>query len=313
MKITAKRALAVLFAIALMVPAAAIAAETQANFPSFSGTVTEIQPYTDADGGEVGDWWYALAEDADGGQMYFLMTADTYRFNGAEVQAGAELVGFYDPNLPVTMVYPPRHKAEVVAVDLPEGQSVKVDRFDAGLVSSDEQLQLNISDDTEVVLQNGAAFDGELAGRRLAVLYDVETKSIPAQTTPLKVVVMFEKIVPLPAEAVGLSLTVNGEAVDSPEPYVGEDGTVMVPIRAVAERLGFTVGWEDATQSVMLNQSVSLTIGEDNYAYMRTAPVQLGVAPELINDRTFVPLRFFGDVLPVGGAYVLDGVVAVEG
>ena len=68
--------------------------------------------------------------------------------------------------------------------------SIKVDRFGQTLLSSDQTLKLNIGDTTEIILQDGKPFAGELANRDLVVFYDVATRSIPAQTTPQKVVVL---------------------------------------------------------------------------------------------------------------------------
>jgi hypothetical protein len=76
---------------------------------------------------------------------------------------------------------------------LKRDQIVKYDVFDKDLISSDKSLKLNISDKTEIISQDGKAFEGELANRKLVVLYGVSSKSIPAQTNPSKVIVLFEK------------------------------------------------------------------------------------------------------------------------
>lgn len=73
-------------------------------------------------------------------------------------------------------------------------------------------------------------------------------------------------IAPAPAAeetAVGTSqITVNGEAIDfsrsSLSQYIFEEnGNIMVPIRAVAEKMGFTVGWDGENQAV--------TVGDDDW------------------------------------------------
>ena len=51
-------------------------------------------------------------------------------------------------------------------------------------------LKLNITPYTNIVLGNGQAFSGNPGNRNLIVLYGATTKSIPAQTTPYKIIVM---------------------------------------------------------------------------------------------------------------------------
>ena len=63
--------------------------------------------------------------------------------------------------------------------------------------------------------------------------------------------------------------------------YVNENGVVMVPLRAIAETLGFKVQWEGVTQSIMLGNSISLKIGNDYYTYARMAPIELRTSPLL--------------------------------
>jgi len=76
--------------------------------------------------------------------------------------------------------------------------------------------------------------------------------------------------------------------------YVANNVT-MVPLRLVAESLGFTVTWNEADRSVALQyaggQVSTLVIGQTAFAgsVLETAPI-------IRNDRTFVPVSFF-DVL----------------
>lgn len=69
-------------------------------------------------------------------------------------------------------------------------QNVKVDYFNGQLVSSDGQLKLNISPYTQILLTNGQPFSGNPVNRDLIAIYGPITKSIPAQTTPYRIVVL---------------------------------------------------------------------------------------------------------------------------
>lgn len=96
------------------------------------------------------------------------------------------------------------------------------------------------------------------------------------------------------------------------------DACVMVPVRAVAEQLGFTVTWsKDGT--VRLDDGVmhaDLTIGKDLYQVVTSktdlvgmsAPFSLGAAPYLSNGTTYVPLGLFEALKGnVDGMFSLDG------
>ena len=48
----------------------------------------------------------------------------------------------------------------------------------------------------------------------------------------------------------GIRILVDGEALHAPASYISQDGTTMVPLRAVAEALGFEVAWDPATLTV---------------------------------------------------------------
>lgn len=290
----------------------------QAYFNSFTGTVKEIRDFAGVEGSK-----YVLVENSAGETANIVIMPDTYFVNDAKITVGSVITGFYEANAPMLMIYPPQYKAEVVAVGM-KGQNIKADRFDKDLVSADRSLKLNISDKTEIILQDGKAFDGELAGRKLIVVYGASTKSIPAQTTPTKIIVLFEKAVPpvhqltpeeiaaLDKDISSMDIIVDNQKIEAPAAYINDQGTIMVPLRAIAEALKFEVTWNGKDQSVMLGKGISLKIGEDNYKYMRTAPIQLGTAPVLIQGRTFVPLSFFKEVVRMNNAYVFESQIVID-
>lgn len=98
------------------------------------------------------------------------------------------------------------------------------------------------------------------------------------------------------------TLFVNGN--DTKAPVYVEDNTVMVPLRALCENLGFEVIWQEEAKRIELVKMpiyITCTPFEDGYTFSRTAPMLLGTAPKLINDRTYVPLNFIDEILK--GAY----------
>lgn len=125
----------------------------------------------------------------EGNIVNFVVTPSTYFVNHVTLKTGDMVIGFYDANAPVPLIYPPRYTALVMGKYSPT-QNITVDYFDENLVSSNGMLKLNIGVTTKVLLTNDQYFQGELTNRDLIVVYDFTTRSIPAQTTPLKIIVL---------------------------------------------------------------------------------------------------------------------------
>lgn len=96
-----------------------------------------------------------------------------------------------------------------------------------------------------------------------------------------------------------IRVTVDGAAfaLDPPPQMVG--GRVLVPYRAIAERLGARVGWDSRTRVVTVTKGADvmrLTVGQTT-ATVQGRNVTLDTAPLLVGGRVFVPLRFLGEGL----------------
>ncbi|MCH5186164.1 MAG: hypothetical protein J1F64_08580 [Oscillospiraceae bacterium] len=96
-------------------------------------------------------------------------------------------------------------------------------------------------------------------------------------------------------------MTVNGteKEIDpgmGTSPVIVNDRTLL-PVRAVIEEVGGTVGWNAEAKEV------TLTYGEDeirlvidsNTAYLNDEVQTLDTAPTIINDRTMLPIRFIAE------------------
>lgn len=160
------------------------------KFQSFHGVITAIEDFliTEKDE-EVGCYKLMTVEDNYGSIVNFVVSPSTYFVDHATVTLGDVVTGYYDANAPTPMIFPPQFRAIVMAVDSPY-RNVKVDFFDNQLVSSDNSLKLNITPYTTIMLENDQIFNRRPANRNLIVVYGPTTRSIPAQTTPYKVIVM---------------------------------------------------------------------------------------------------------------------------
>lgn len=120
------------------------------------------------------------------------------------------------------------------------------------------------------------------------------------------------------AESDSISVIVNGEAVEFEQDQtpVIENGRTLVPFRAVLEKMGASVDWDNDTQTVTCSlegKQVSLVIGSDKMT-ANSGEIRLDVPAKIINSRTMVPIRAISEGL---GAHVdWDGenrVVTVTG
>ena len=78
---------------------------------------------------------------------------------------------------------------------------------------------------------------------------------------------------------------------------VVESGRTLVPIRAIIEALGGSVGWNDEKQEVTLTYNsdvIKLVINSDK-AYFNNEESTLDVAPTTINERTMLPIRYVAE------------------
>lgn len=160
------------------------------KYQPFSGTVTMISDFSITPSGE-NEGCYKLMSviDGSGRQVNFVVEPKTYFVDQAMVRIGDRVTGYYDADAPVPMIYPPQYRALVMVKETP-GQNVRVDFFNRQLVSSDGMLKLNLSPGTPILLENGQRFTKSPANRNLIVVYGPSTFSIPAQTTPYRIIVL---------------------------------------------------------------------------------------------------------------------------
>ncbi len=116
-----------------------------------------------------------------------------------------------------------------------------------------------------------------------------------------------------------LKLLVNGQEISITAYKEGEN--VMLPVRAVAEKLGFSVVWDEERMGVKLDNgevNTVIYIGEDNYymassqAIGMSAPCKLGAAPVLVNDKTYAPAGMFDVLYCKKVVSAKDGAVLID-
>lgn len=228
-----------------------------------------------------------------------------------ELAEGMEVTIYYDKDTIMLMSYPPQLEPDVIVVkDNDADLNVKVDRFDEDLISEDNNLKLNIDEDVELLDLNRNKIEKEdLVNKDLVIFYTTSTKSIPAQTTPEKVIAIRNHEVKI-FDYINLN---DAKFELDNEMYKNEDGELMVPLRQIAEALDFEVEWVHETKSVNIvkeGYSASLTIGEIEYQYYDMI-IDLAISPELTDSKTYVPVSFIENILVANLEVTMDGVLKI--
>jgi len=277
-------------------------------YVTFTGTVTKIEEELVTLKGENDEEFFY-------NKSALQLTIDK---NGdmCEIAVGDAVTLYVNGNTPMVLSYPANYAPTVVVKESEIEKAINVDTYVKGeaegsYVNSAESLVINVGEETEIIKLSREMFDRNLDGCDLIVIYTTSTFSIPAQTSPEKVIVL-NKQIEAPVEVVEVPVTkvlVNGTDIEY-DPSNGVEN--MLPVRKVAEALGFTVEWNGEIRQVLLNSGkYSFIIDENSYIAGRSMPVQLESAPVLHNDTTFVPQTFFTEVLGAV-AEAVDGILNIN-
>ncbi|RVU54207.1 copper amine oxidase N-terminal domain-containing protein [Anaerosphaera multitolerans] len=96
-----------------------------------------------------------------------------------------------------------------------------------------------------------------------------------------------------------IKIWINGEYVQSEVAPFIEENITLAPIKAVAEQLNYEISWNENARKVTIqneNNYLELTIGktiaEGRSIDNEVLSFSLEVPPKIIDNHTFVPLRF---------------------
>ena len=101
--------------------------------------------------------------------------------------------------------------------------------------------------------------------------------------------------VPVMAEESDVTISVDGVNVEfsDQKPVIKENRT-LVPVRGVLEAMGVDVTWDESTKTIGMSKgdkTATLVIGSDTLMIGNSEKVTLDVAPEIIGERTMLPIR----------------------
>ena len=261
--------------------------EEKISYMSFEGYVKEIKSnngytsviMTDGKSDEV------IGQFNLKGDM-LVVNQDTATIQALDkIEKGQKIRGFYRKDMPMILIYPPVINPEFIMISSEDTKNfVKHSYFDESLTSIDNNLELNISDSSVLIDKHGKSVDIEkLKNKDLVVVYDVSTKSIPAQTNPKQVIMLEKDADEMPVKDEALE-----KIIDSG--YMA-NGVNMISLKQVAEHFGYETAWDNATKTATLrkeNSSFTVTIGQQMYGYNKSLQ-KFEVSPEIKDARTYVP------------------------
>lgn len=207
-----------------------------------------------------------------------------------KLKIGDSVSAYTDSNKPMILIFPPQYTPDVVIVEKDEESTAVVGIFDDELVDPYLKLQLNVDVSSDISSASGDPVKvDDLKGNDLLVFYKVTTRSIPAQTSPEKVVLLDE------IEAVDEDATVE-QIIENDQYMV--DGVKMVPLRLLAEKLGYVVDSTGVGAIVSKGApSYTITRGQKEYGYNKSL-MKFEVAPELLEpNKTYVPVALIEEMM----------------
>lgn len=103
----------------------------------------------------------------------------------------------------------------------------------------------------------------------------------------------------MPATATDISISVNGSPLSADVPPTVLNNRVLLPLRACAEALNATVNYNPATGQIDVysgKDKIELQLNSRTAAINGTK-AELDTEPQVLDNRTLVPLRFLGEAL----------------
>lgn len=132
---------------------------------------------------------YFTVEVDDGNVVNIMVTPSTFVADWKPLGVGQEVIFWYRADAPMPLIYPPQYTA-VVAAPVKRDRMYDVSFYNDSLVNAERTLQLRIDKSVMLRTGNNQFFQGSPANHNLFVSYTTSTRSLPAQTTPVEVIVL---------------------------------------------------------------------------------------------------------------------------
>lgn len=105
--------------------------------------------------------------------------------------------------------------------------------------------------------------------------------------------------IPVVARNNDIPVFLNNQSLTLSDPPIIKNGRTLAPMRGLFEALGASVGWDSKSQTAIGERdgiTVRIPIGSTK-PMVNGVTKEISVAAEIINGRTYIPLRFVGEAL----------------
>lgn len=158
------------------------------DYLSFTGTITEVREgsiLVQEETNEANSIVFHISDN-----VLLLSQSEREQVANDAFEVGQKVTAYYPENAPMALSLPPQVTPSVLVLNSSvEDGFVHVATFDNTLTSSDGRLKIILGAGMTIVDRQGKTVT-ELANKTLVVFYRASTRSIPAQTTPDKIIVL---------------------------------------------------------------------------------------------------------------------------
>ena len=159
------------------------------RFGWVKGTIVDMMPTRQGGRRADGCVLFVTLETEEGETVNIILSPATYVVDFETLSVGMDCTFWYLADAPMILIYPPQYNAAVAARNRND-RMVDVSRYGRELVNQEQTLQLKLDGSVDIRTTNNQYFQGSPAEHDLVVIYETSTRSIPAQTTPKKIVVL---------------------------------------------------------------------------------------------------------------------------
>ena len=114
-------------------------------------------------------------------------------------------------------------------------------------------------------------------------------------------------LTPIPSQASALAnpVSISLDQTIIGQGYISDNGSTMIPLRVLSEKLKYNVNWDNVEQTATLKKGdkyIEFTVDYHN-AKVNDGYIQLSSKPEMKNNTVYLPLRVVADTLGLQISY----------
>lgn len=256
----------------------------QESFIKVSGVIDSITEETKGN-------YFAAVKNGDE-EFGFYFNDQTFIYNTVgdkvELSEGLEITAFVDASKAMIMIYPARYSPEAVIVQAKDSGPVEIQKFNDKLLNEKGDIVISVTDKTIIHDLDGKTLSrDEIVDKDVLIFYDVVLESYPAQISPFKILVLEKE-----ASNIEKAISIANED------YYEVDGVTMIPLRRVAEQLGFQVDSTGKGAIVSKGRvSFLITRGTKQYGYNKALRYFEKEPALLEKSKTYVPYEFLNQLI----------------